>query len=453
MPDPAPTPPRKIRAAGAPASTPPRKIRAAGAPASTPPRKIRAAGAPVPAWWRSAPLEARRALVAASLGWMLDAADVLLYAFVLNDVRATFGIGDALSGVLLALPLAASAVGGVLFGWLADRIGRARALRLSIVLYSCGTAACGLAGSVVQLGIWRVVVGIGMGGEWATGAALVAETWPEAHRGKALGLMQSAWAVGYAVAAGVYALVFPVFGWRGVFLAGLGPAIVTLWIRRRVEEPAIWRAGQHTRDASRRDLRPALDRSLVRTGIILAAMNAATMFAWWGVFTWLPAYLARPIDQGGIGLSILRTSTWVVLMQVGKWLGYVSFGWLADAYGRRRTYVTYLLVAAGLVPVFALVRDPAALLVLGPLVAFFGTGYFSGFGAVTAELFPTAIRATAQGLTYNLGRGVSAAAPIVVGALAERIGLAGAFSLTSLAYLMAALLWVWIPETRGRRLA
>jgi MFS family permease len=313
-----------------------------------------------------------------------------------------------------------------------------------------GTAACGLAGSIVQLGIWRVVVGLGMGGEWATGAALVAETWPDAHRGKALGLMQSAWAVGYAVAAAVYALVSPVFGWRGVFLAGLAPALVTLWIRRSVEEPEIWRDHRRTRLTKTRGA--TLDRSLLRIALIVAAMNAATMFAWWGVFTWLPAYLARPAAEGGVGLSILGTSTWIVLMQVGMWLGYVSFGWLADAFGRRRTYVTYLLVAAALVPVYAAVRHPAALLVLGPLVAFFGTGYFSGFGAVTAELFPTAMRATAQGVTYNIGRGVSAAAPIVVGALADRTGLAGAFSLTSLAYVIAALLWVWIPETRGRRL-
>jgi MFS family permease len=423
-------------------------------PADALPRKVRAAGTPASAWWRRAPPEARRALVAASLGWMLDATDVLLYAFVLNDVRAAFGIADSASGLLLALPLAASAVGGVLFGWLADRVGRARALRLSIVVYSCGTAASGLAGSAAQLAVWRIVVGLGMGGEWATGAALVAETWPEADRGKALGLMQSAWAVGYAVAAGVYALVFPVFGWRGVFLAGIAPALVTLWIRRRVQEPAIWEEGRRTREAARggRAARPALDPSLVRTGIVLAAMNAATMFAWWGVFTWLPAYLARPIDEGGMGLSILRTSTWIVLMQVGMWLGYVSFGWLADAFGRRRTYVAYLLAAAALVPAYGAVRHPVALLVLGPLVAFFGTGFFSGFGTVTAELFPTSVRATAQGLTYNLGRGVSSAAPIVVGALADRTGLAGAFSLTSLAYLIAALLWVWIPETRGRRL-
>jgi MFS family permease len=389
--------------------------------------------------------------VAAALGWMLDATDVLLYAFVLNDVRAAFGIGDALSGLLLALPLAASAVGGILFGWLADRIGRVRALRLSIIGYSLGTAACGFSGSITQLALWRVVVGLGMGGEWATGAALVAETWPDAHRGKALGVMQSAWAAGYAVAAAVYALVLPAFGWRGVFFAGIAPALVTLWMRRSVEEPAIWREGRRMRDTAR-PARTAIDSSLVRTGVILSAMNALTMFAWWGVFTWLPAYLGRPVDAGGMGLSILRTSTWIVLMQVGMWLGYVSFGWLADAFGRRRSYVAYLLIAAALVPAYAAVREPAALLVLGPLVAFFGTGYFSGFGAVTAELFPTAIRATAQGLTYNVGRGVSAAAPIVVGTLAERTGLAGAFSITSLAYLIAALMWVWIPETRGRRL-
>lgn len=402
-------------------------------------------------WWNDASPAGRRALIAAALGWMLDATDVLLFAFVLNDVRAAFGIGDALSGLLLALPLAASAVGGIFFGWLADRIGRVRALRLSIIGYSFGTAACGLSGSITQLALWRIVVGLGMGGEWATGAALVAETWPDAHRGKALGVMQSAWAAGYAVAAAVYAVVLPAFGWRGVFFAGIAPALVTLWMRRSVEEPAIWREERRMRDDAR-PARAAIDSSLVRTGVILSAMNALTMFAWWGVFTWLPAYLGRPADEGGMGLSILRTSTWIVLMQVGMWLGYVSFGWLADAFGRRRSYVAYLLIAAALVPAYAAVREPALLLVLGPLVAFFGTGYFSGFGAVTAELFPTAIRATAQGLTYNVGRGVSAAAPIVVGALAERTGLAGAFSITSLAYLIAALMWVWIPETRGRRL-
>jgi MFS family permease len=339
----------------------------------------------------------------------------------------------------------------VLFGWLADRLGRTRALMASILVYSVATAACGLVNSVWQLAAARLLVGVGMGGEWATGAALVAETWPAEHRGKALGLMQSAWAVGYAAAAALNAIVLPAFGWRAVFLAGLLPAVVTLWIRRSVEESPLWLAGPRAAAPS------ALADVLTGRGAWLTwtivAMNAATMFAWWGLFSWIPSFLARPLDQGGAGLSLLRSSTWIVLMQVGMFLGYVSFGFIADRVGRKRTYVTYLIAAAILVPIYATSRHPALLLALGPVVAFFGTGYFSGFGAVTAEIFPTRIRATAQGLTYNLGRGVSAAAPFTVGALATVYGLSAALLVTSLAFLVAAMLWVWIPETRGRALS
>ena len=402
-------------------------------------------------WWRSAPASARKALVAASLGWMLDAMDVLLYSFVLDHIRHEFGLSDRTSGLLIALPLVSSALGGALFGWLADRIGRTRALTASITVYSLATAACGLAQSVEQLALFRIVLGLGMGGEWATGAALVAETWPAEHRGKALGLMQSAWAVGYAAAAAVNALVLPVWGWRGVFLAGVAPALLTLWIRRSVDESQVW-LDRPVRQVDGRSVGRVLDAPLMRLALIVAAMNAATMFAWWGLFTWIPAYLARPAAEGGAGLSLLRSSTWIILMQAGMWLGYASFGFLSDRFGRRRTYVTYLLVAAVLVPLYGATRDPTTLLLLGPFVAFFGTGYFSGFGAVTAEIFPTAVRATAQGVTYNAGRGLSALAPFTVGALAVHYGLGAAFSITSGAFVLAAVLWIWIPETRGHSL-
>lgn len=398
-------------------------------------------------WWFSAPSSARRALVAAGLGWMLDAMDVLLYSFVLNHVRAEFGIDDRTSGLLLAVPLAASAVGGALFGWLADRIGRVRALTWSIVVYSAATAACGLAQSPFQLGALRIFVGLGMGGEWATGAALVAETWPAEHRGKAMGLMQSAWAIGYAAAAAVNAAVLPAFGWRAVFFAGLLPALVTFWVRRSVPESARWRAAREKRPPAGQ-LRNVLTGPGSRLTWLVAAMNALTMFAWWGLFTWIPSFLGRPVEDGGAGLSIVGTAGWVILMQVGMWFGYVSFGVIADAVGRRRAYVGYLVAAAALVPLYAVSRDALALLALGPLVAFFGTGHFSGFGTVSAELFPTSVRATAQGLTYNLGRGVSALAPFTVGTLAVSQGLGSAFLITSAAFLGAAVLWVWIPEPR-----
>jgi MFS family permease len=395
--------------------------------------------------------EARRALLAASLGWMLDAMDVLLYSFVLDRVRASFGIDDRASGLLLAIPLAASAFGGALFGWIADRRGRVTALRLSILVYSGATAACAFAQSALQLGIARLILGLGIGGEWATGAALVAETWPAEHRGKALGIMQSAWAIGYGLAAAVNAIVLPRFGWRAVFLVGLLPALVVFWIRRHVEEPALWRESRAAQPPHA-DLRDVFLGSRARVTWTVTAMHSATMFAWWGLFSWIPSYLTRPVAAGGAGLSLMRSSIWIALMQVGMWLGYVSFGFVADRVGRKPAYVAYVLAAAALVPVYATAGE-SALLIVGPCLAFFGTGYFSGFGAVTSELFPTSVRATAQGLTYNTGRLLSALAPYIVGTLATTHGLSAAFLTAAAAFLVAATLWIWIPETRGRALS
>jgi MFS family permease len=213
------------------------------------------------AFWHEASPEAHRALIAASLGWLLDAFDVMIYALVLAALMADMGMDRATGGLLGSLTLAASAAGGILFGWLADRVGRTRALSLSILLYSIFTAACGLAQNVAQLALFRVLLGIGFGGEWASGAALVSETWPAKHRGKALGLMQSSWAIGYGLAAIVTALVLPRFGWRAVFLVGVLPALATLWIRRSVPEPAIWlRTKQEAASGPRAQRAPAATR-------------------------------------------------------------------------------------------------------------------------------------------------------------------------------------------------
>src|SRR4030042_547574 len=191
-------------------------------------------------WLSSATAQQRRALVSASLGWMLDSMDIMLYAMVLAHLMRDFGMSMAAAGLMGSLTLLASAIGGIVFGLIADRFGRVKALMGSILIYSVFTGACGLSQNIMQLAIFRVLLGLGMGGEWATGAALVAETWPSEHRGKALGIMQSSWAVGYALAAAVTALVLPRWGWRGVFFVGVLPALVTFWIRRHVEEPEIW---------------------------------------------------------------------------------------------------------------------------------------------------------------------------------------------------------------------
>jgi MFS family permease len=408
-------------------------------------------------WWHGADLAARRAFVAASLGWMLDAFDVMLYSMVIAALIADLGITKGQAGLLGSVTLVASAAGGILFGIVADRAGRTRALMGSVLLYSVFTGLCGFATSIGQLAFFRIALGLGMGGEWASGAALVSETWPARLRGRAFGFMQSSWAIGYALAAAVTAIVMPAFGWRAVFFVGTLPALFTLWVQRTVEEPAIWRerAARRRAGPSAAPLPRFADIFIGRMGAItvaVTAMNACTMFGWWGLNLWIPAYLSLPPDQGGIGLSAYAMSGLVIAMQVGMWFGYVTFGFIADAFGRKRSYVVYLLAASVLLPLYGIVRNPFALLALGPFVAFFGTGYFSGFGPITAELYPTSVRATAQGFTYNTGRLASAVAPFAVGSFAQSRGFAVAFSITGIAFLLAAVGWIWIPETRGKEL-
>lgn len=387
-------------------------------------------------WLAEASRDQKRTLLAASLGWMLDSMDVMLYALVLGEVQRAMHLSAAMSGAMMSATLIAAAVGGIGFGWFADRFGRVRALTFSVLVYSCATALCGFTQTAAQLLVCRVLLGLGMGGEWASGAALVAETWPVRHRGKALALVQSSWAVGYALGAAVVALVMPRFGWRAVFFAGIVPALITLWLRRSLREPEVWREQRTSQPQIGQLFRGAFGYSM----LICATMNAATLFAWWGLFTWVPRFLSMSTAEGGRGMSIVQTSAWTIVMQVGTFLGYIVFGYLADRFSRKYTYIGYLLIAALLVPLFAFVRDPKALLLIGPLVGFFGTGYFSGFSVIASELFPTALRGSAMGFVYNVGRILSAAAPYLIGRISEHAGLSYALCITSGAFLLAALI-------------
>jgi len=416
---------------------------------STPPAPLASGG--VFGWWREGTPDAHRALIAAALGWMLDAFDVMLYALLLTSIITDLGLTRQTAGAIGSATLLAAAAGGLLFGVIADRYGRTRALMASVLIYSVFTAACGLATTAAHLAIFRILLGLGMGGEWASGAALVSETWPAAHRGKALGLMQSAWAIGYGLAAAVTMIVLPRWGWRAVFFVGVLPALLTFWVRRHVKEPDLWLRTRGTPRARGR-LADVFREGRGLVTLAVTSMNACTLFAWWGFNLWLPGFLSMPASAGGIGLSASQMSWFIIAMQVGMWFGYITFGYVGDAIGRKRAYVGYLITAAILIAAYTSVRTPVVLLLLGPFVAFFATGHFSGFGAVTAEIYPTDIRATAQGFTYNLGRIASAAAPYAVGTLAQTRGFDMALSTTSIAFVLAAVLWIWIPETRGRRL-
>jgi len=406
----------------------------------------------------------RRTLLAAALGWMLDAFDAMLYALVLAHLMSDLGMSKATSGLLYTLTLLASGIGGVLFGFVADHIGRKRALMLSILTYSICSFASGLATSVFMLAVFRFILGLGMGGEWNTGASLVAETWPSELRAKAISVVQSSWAIGYALAALVAGIVLHYANWRTVFFVGILPAVIILWIQKSVPESEMWQEHHRLAKESRRVAEAQehhrhisfirlFQPPFVKSTLTLLLATFFGMFGWWGLFTWVPPYLALPVSQGGRGFGILGTTTLLVTLNLfGMFPGYASFGWFADWLGRRRTFVLYTLFAAILVPLYAAARQPWILMVVGTVTAFFGTGFFSGSGILGSEIFPTAVRARAMGFTYNGARAMSALAPFIIGRVGETRGLDWAFYVCAVSFFLAAAVATQLPETKGKQL-
>src|ERR1700729_2697716 len=278
-------------------------------------------------WPTEVTVAEKNTLIAGGLGWMLDSLDVTLYALVIAHLMRDFGMTKAVAGGLSSLTLIASAIGGVTFGVIADRLGRTRALMGSILVYSLASGASGFSRSIFELASFRFILGLGMGGEWTTGAALVAETWRAEHRGKALGLVQSSWALGEILAVAVTALILPRYGWRAVFFAGVIPGIAVFWILRHVPESPVWELKKKSGLGSLHLLwRP----DVRRNGLIATTMNAFTLFGYWGLFTWIPAYLSLPVSQGGRGLGQTQTARGLIIMSIGRFFGFVLFGFLGD---------------------------------------------------------------------------------------------------------------------------
>jgi MFS family permease len=416
-----------------------------------------AAGA-VP-WYRTVTREQWRVLWAAKFGWMLDAMDFMLYTMAVGQLRSYFGFGDDTAGMLGTVTLVMSGVGGAIFGYVADRFGRTRALMGTILIFSLASLGAATSQTVLQLLIWRAILGIGMGGEWASGAVLVSETWPAHLRNKAISIMQSGWALGYMLASISAALILgqPALGadaWRWLFLVGVVPAFFTLWIRRYVHEPETWTKKPKSPDG-RSPFAVIFGPSLLKRTLLIIALGSAVQFANWGLFFWLPTFLARPVEQGGAGMGVVGSLPWIIPVQLGAYFGYLTFGFIADKIGRRQAFVLYMIAAAVLVPIYGqMARSPFILLALGPLIGYFGYGYFSMFGGFVAELYPAAVRATGQGTSYNIGRMAGAIAPFTIGVIATLpgVGIGLALSVTSAFFLLAAALVFTLPNRSGQAL-
>jgi len=411
-------------------------------------------------WYRTVTREQWRVLLAAKLGWMLDAMDFMLYTMAVGQLRSYFHFGDDVAGMLGTVTLVMSGVGGTIFGYVADRFGRTRALMGTILLFSVCSLGAATSQSVMQLLFWRAVLGIGMGGEWASGAVLVSETWPAALRNKAISIMQSGWALGYMLASISAAIILgsPSLGadaWRWLFVLGVAPAFLTLWIRRYVREPESWTSKHQRAERGPNPYGVIFGPGLLRRSLLIIALGSAIQFANWGLFFWLPTFLARPVAQGGAGMGIVGSLPWIIPVQLGAYFGYLTFGFIADRIGRRNAFVLYTVAAAVLVPIYGqMARSPIILLLLGPLIGYFGYGYFSMFGGFVAELYPAAVRATGQGTTYNIGRMAGAVAPYTIGVIATQpgIGIGLALSITSAFFLLSAALVFTLPDRSGQAL-
>lgn len=402
-------------------------------------------------WWQGATQQQWGTFRSAYLGWALDIMDLMLFAMVIKHVSADLGFDKSDAGMVMSATLLATAAGGLLFGFLADRMGRAKSMILSIVCYSVGTALCGLSDTLGQLMLFRIIVGLGVGGEWSAGSALVSETWPAQHRGKVMAWIQSAFAAGYAAAAIVAAVVVPMYGWRWVFAVGLLPALLAFYVRRHVKEPEIW--VNQTRRLSFTETLGALFSAHRRNTLIGLAFTTAAMCGYWGLFTWIPTYLATPVAEGGPGLDLVKSTVWIVIMQVGAALGYVTFGYIADRLGRKKAFLIFFAGSALSVPLFVMIRTPGLLMAFGIVVAYFGTGFYSGFAPTFAEMFPTSIRATAQGFVYNGGRAIAAIAPALIGYLANQHGVGSGLLATAGFFALAGLIvLLFLPETKGAEL-
>ncbi|MCX2183955.1 MFS transporter [Streptomyces sp. SKN60] len=404
------------------------------------------------AWLRALGPRGRRAFAGAFGGYALDSYDFFTLPLSMVAIAAYFGLDKGQTGLLTTVTLVVSAVGGALAGILADRVGRVRALLVTVVTYALFTVLCGFAPNYETLMVFRALQGLGFGGEWAVGAILVAEYASARHRGRTLGGVQSAWAAGWALAVIVYTLVFRFVdadtAWRVMFWTGALPALLVVFVRRHVED-APQAAAVRRASADRGSFTAVLRGPLLRTTLFAVLLSTGVQGGYYTLATWVPTFLKTER-----GLTVVGTGGYLAFLISGAFLGYLTGGHLTDVLGRKKNIALFAVLSAAAVLAYTHLPPGAndLLLVLGFPLGFCMSAIFSGFGSFLAELYPTAVRGTGQGLTYNTGRAVGALFPTLVGFLSESWGVGGALVFGAVGYGLAVLALLGLPETRGREL-
>lgn len=409
--------------------------------------RIEASAAP---GWTGLSREAKYTLVAAVGGWMFDAFDIMLLSLLAAPIMKSLNLTASQMALVFSVQLAASALGGIVMGTLADYIGRRKALMLNILIYSLSTGAVYFAGSLTHLMVMRFFTGLGLGGEWALSMTLISERIPAAFRGRAVALGNAGWPLGTFLAALFAYYLYPAIGWRATFALAAFPALLVLWIRKYVPESEVWLATRQLRQAS-----PGAQVTLVeifhpkylRYTVLVFLTIMCTMFSYWMFWTWLPTYL---VNTRGFTLS--KSSLWMIVTQLGALAGYMTNGFVQDRVSRRFALSFFSIGEAVMIGIFlAVVTNKPVVYLIVFLLGFF-TGYWASYGSIVTETFPTRIRATAAGVTYNCARAINLFGPVIVATVAAATSWNLALSLPAVCAVLAGLLIWTLPETKGREI-
>ena len=406
------------------------------------------------AWFKDLMASERKALIAAYAGWSMDAFDFMIYSFVIPTLIAAWAMSKGQAGAIAALASLLSAAGGWAGGILADRWGRVRVLQLTIAWFALFTFLSGFTHSFEQLLVMRGLQGLGFGAEWAVGSVMIGEIVSSQHRGKAVGMVQSGWAVGWGVAAILFTLFFTVLpedlAWRALFWIGLLPALLVLYVRGGVREPELSEATRARVETEGGNFLEIFSPALLRTTLLASLMTTGMHGGYYAVTTWLATFLKTER-----GLSVIGTGSYLVVVISGSFCGYLVSAFLADQLGRRNTFFIFALCSACIAGAYTFFPlNNANILLLGFPLGFFVSGNFSGVGAFLTELYPTRVRGSGQGFAYNFGRAVGAVFPALVGLLSVGVMLSTAIGiLAGIAYLAVISAVSLLPETRGKHLA
>ncbi|NKK56226.1 MFS transporter [Rhizobium leguminosarum bv. viciae] len=390
--------------------------------------------------------EARKALWGSAMGYAMDGFDLLILGFMLKAISVDLALSPVQAASLVTATLIGAVIGGIAFGILSDRLGRVRVMTWTILLFAVFTGLCAFAQGYWDLLIYRTIAGLGLGGEFGIGMALVSETWPAAKRARASSYVGLGWQLGVLAAAVLTPVLVPQIGWRGMFIVGIFPAMAAYFIRYSLHEPDAFTTRQKQQTSSLRQL--VKDKATFKLSLGVAVLCSVQNFGYYGVMIWLPNYLATRF-----GFALTQSAVWISVTIGGMALGIFLFGHIADRIGRRPAFLTYMLGAAVMVVVYSQLTEPSHLLVGGAIMGFFVNGMIGGYGALISELYPTSARATAQNVLFNIGRAVAGFGPLVVGAIVSAYSFQLAIALLATLYILDVIvLMMLIPERRGAEL-